>query len=312
MTENIVAITTEFKDDLVLAEHASEIRRLGKRVKEDIVEIGRHLVEAREHAGHGAWLVWIDVEFGWADQTAYRFIHLYEARQTIPEFHKLWNSDLPVSALYQLAAPNTPDEARTEVVERVEAGEQPTCAMVTEVIAKAKGKTTESADDAEIHDIDAVDEDPSIEQRRAEHAALFADHEWESADSTEVNNVKNSAVEDAESDAEFLFDVWTESTPKDQQFIRDLVLEEYFAQASGADIFARIPAAKLDEVIPAFLDKLTVEGVRTRMSEAFGQSLRRKLAAPGKAKKSARQWTKSINHRSANSTRNGRGIHSRQ
>jgi hypothetical protein len=40
--------------DPVLAKHAAEIRRLGKRIikrtKEDMAEIGRHLVEARELA----------------------------------------------------------------------------------------------------------------------------------------------------------------------------------------------------------------------------------------------------------------------
>jgi hypothetical protein len=89
--------------------------------------------------------------------------------------------------------------------------------------------------------------------------------------------------------------VWDDATPEDHQLICDLVLEEFFAQASGADIFAHIPAARLDEVIPAFLDKLTVEGMRTRMSDPFGQEARRKLAAPEKVKKSAKKWKKSIN-----------------
>ena len=83
------------------------------------------------------------------------------------------------------------------------------------------------------------------------------------------------------------------------------MLKEFFAQASGADIYASIPAARLDEVIPAFLDKLTVAGMRTRMSDSFGREARRKLAAPGKATKSAKGWKKSINL-TANSARNGR------
>ena len=129
--------------DPVLAKYAAEIRRLGKRVKEDIIAIGRYLDDAREHAGRGAWLIWLEAEFGWSDQTAYRYIHLYQGRQnseSFPEFHKLWNSDLPISALQQLAAPSTPQEARVEVAERIEAGEKVSCATVTEVIAQAKGK----------------------------------------------------------------------------------------------------------------------------------------------------------------------------
>ncbi|MFY9836678.1 MAG: DUF3102 domain-containing protein, partial [Xanthobacteraceae bacterium] len=52
--------------DPVLAEHAAEIHRVGKRFKEraieDVIEIGRHLAEAEEHVGHGnrgAYLAWI-------------------------------------------------------------------------------------------------------------------------------------------------------------------------------------------------------------------------------------------------------------
>ena len=35
--------------DPVLAKHAAEIRRLGKRLIEDAIKIGRHLAEARDH-----------------------------------------------------------------------------------------------------------------------------------------------------------------------------------------------------------------------------------------------------------------------
>ena len=109
-------------DDPVLTKYAAEIRRLGKRAKEDLIKIGRCLDQAQKHAGRGTWLAWIETEFGWSDQTAYHFIHLYQACQN-PEFQKFWNSDLPLSALYRLAAPNTPTEARQQVAERIEAGE---------------------------------------------------------------------------------------------------------------------------------------------------------------------------------------------
>ena len=159
-------------DDPILAKYAAEIRRLRKRAQEDIIEIGRYLDQAQKHASHGTWLTWIEAEFGWSDQTARRFIHVYEFSRD-SKFNNLLNSDLPLSALYQLAAPKTPEEAREAIAERVEAGEQPTCAMVTEVIAQTKARTTKPADNAEIPDVD--DEDPSITQRRAEHAVRFAE-----------------------------------------------------------------------------------------------------------------------------------------
>ena len=84
MVENISTEIAGFKDaanstaDAVLTKYAAEIRRLGKRVKEDVIEIGRILDQAQEHAGRGAWHRWVNAEFGWSDQTAYRFIHLYQ------------------------------------------------------------------------------------------------------------------------------------------------------------------------------------------------------------------------------------------
>jgi hypothetical protein len=262
-------------DDPVLTKYAAEIRRLGKRVKEDVVAIGRYLDQAQKHAGRGAWLAWIQAEFGWSDQTAYNFIHLYGAQQS-PEFQKFWNSDLPVSALYRLAAPNTPVEARQKIAQLIEAGEKPSVAEVTEVVARAKN----GAADSEPVQTNNTEGDDVEDSGTAEHRAAMA----RLADAEDTP----AAVEEET------------KTTSEEEILRDLVLEEFFAQASGADIFARLPAARLDEVIPAFLDKLTVEGMRTRMSDSFGLEARRKLAAPGKAKKSAKGCKKSINHRPAN------------
>jgi Protein of unknown function (DUF3102) len=132
--------TPDTPPNSALAEHARAIHELAKRTCRDIVDIGRHLTEARTHVGHGAWLDWINVEFGWSDQTARRFIHVYDLSQDA-KFNTLVEFELPVAALYQLAAPKTPDEARKEIAERIEAGEKPSCAMVSEVITKAKTNT---------------------------------------------------------------------------------------------------------------------------------------------------------------------------
>ena len=275
-------------DDPVLTKYATEIRRLGRRVKEDVVEIGRYLDQAQKHAGHGTWLTWIEAEFGWSDQTAYHFIHLYQACQN-PEFQKFWNSDLPLSALYRLAAPNTPTEARQQVAERIEAGE---------TLSPRRRARTQIRMTMPNHDVGIDDEDPSIAQRRREHAERFGGPEDIAAASTdEVNGAEDSSVESGGPAAELLLEDWDLATAEERQFIRDLVLEEFFAQASGADIFARIPADRLDAVCLSFLDRLTVKGMRTRMSAEFGKELRRQKFAPAERKKSARKWKKSINHR---------------
>ena len=53
--------------DPVLAAHADAIRTLAKRVVDDVIEIGRLLIECRtilrELNGHGHWYAWLKDEF---------------------------------------------------------------------------------------------------------------------------------------------------------------------------------------------------------------------------------------------------------
>jgi hypothetical protein len=195
MAENINIVAGKVKadgdssiGDPVLAKYAAEIRRLGKRVKEDVVAIGRYLDQAQKHAGRGAWLAWIQTEFGWSDQTAYNYIHLYKAQLQGDDltFQKFWNANLPLSSLYLLAKPKTPDEARKEIADRLEAGEKVTCAAVTETIARAKGATDIEGVPAEtgtpeespsLAGTRESDEDPSTAAHRARMAALAAEPE---------------------------------------------------------------------------------------------------------------------------------------
>jgi len=104
-----------------LAEHTAEIRKLGRQTVENVIEIGRRLTECKPIVGHGGWLSWLDREFRWSADTAERFIQVSALSDQIPqiaEFH------IPLSAMYLLAAPSTPPEARAEIIERAEGGEQ--------------------------------------------------------------------------------------------------------------------------------------------------------------------------------------------
>jgi len=120
-----------------LAEHAAAIRQLGKQTVENVVEIGRHLTEAKAEIKKlgGSWGGWLEAEFKWSDQQARRFMHIFERKS---ELNNLLNADLPVSALYLLAAPSTPEAARTEILERAQAGEAVPVAEVKRIVASAK------------------------------------------------------------------------------------------------------------------------------------------------------------------------------
>ena len=65
--------------DPVLAERAAEIRRRGRRVVADVIEIGRLLTECKRLLkAENTWEIWLKNEFGWARVTAWNFIKVYE------------------------------------------------------------------------------------------------------------------------------------------------------------------------------------------------------------------------------------------
>lgn len=131
-------------NDIVLAEHAAVIKALGKRVARDIVEIGYRLTLCKIGCGHGEWLPWLDHEFGWDERTAQRFMDVHAL---VGKNDKLSDLDIPVSGLYLLAAPNTPDEVIDQAVERAEQGETLSVAKVKEMIADARAVDLAAAEE---------------------------------------------------------------------------------------------------------------------------------------------------------------------
>src|SRR5262249_56178356 len=109
----------------------------GKETSENIIEIGKRLTECKKLAGRGNWLPWLDREFGWKEQTARNFMQAYELSLKSPNFGEL---DVPVSALCLLAAPSTPDAAKTEILARAKTGKSVTVAEVKRVVERHKGR----------------------------------------------------------------------------------------------------------------------------------------------------------------------------
>lgn len=138
MNELVIDAAVVSPTDVALAEHAAVIRALGKRVVGDIIEIGRRLAAAKEIAGHGGWLPWIEREFGWQERTAQRYINVYSAFGSNPS--GLTDLELPMESLYLLTAPSTPEEAREAVIERASNGEALSLKEVQGMIDAAKQK----------------------------------------------------------------------------------------------------------------------------------------------------------------------------
>ena len=103
-TDQQLTHTPAEQESQALVEHVEAIRAVGKRVLSDVVEIGRRLTECRRIVGHGKWLAWLEHEFRWSQQTAARFMQVFEFAGKVS---KLENLELPVSSLYLLTAPST-------------------------------------------------------------------------------------------------------------------------------------------------------------------------------------------------------------
>jgi DUF3102 family protein len=136
----IAAIQAKDEPTAALAEHAVAIRELGKKTVEQVIEIGRRLDECQRLLGHGKFGAWLKTEFGWSERTAQRFMSLHDLAESRSD--NLSDLNLPISALYLLSAPSTPEKARDEVFERAEAGEPMGVAEVKAAIAESKPPVT--------------------------------------------------------------------------------------------------------------------------------------------------------------------------
>lgn len=119
-----------------IAEITDEIKGLRKRACEDVITIGRLLIEAKARLEHGLWCEWLHGEFVWSRDTAENFIHVAE---TFGDGNAETFRHLDVSALYLLARPSTPQDARDTVAELIADDTSLTLSDVKRIIREAKG-----------------------------------------------------------------------------------------------------------------------------------------------------------------------------
>jgi hypothetical protein len=102
---------------IFVQDKAQSIHARLKRTAEDIIAIGQDLIEVKARLGHGQFLPWLQSEFGMSRQTSHDFMRV--AERFGDECRNFLH--LPVSILYELAAPSTPDA----VIEMVETKQIP-------------------------------------------------------------------------------------------------------------------------------------------------------------------------------------------
>lgn len=107
----------------------NEIKGLFKQTVKSVIGIGQWLLQVKERLVHGQWLSWLEAEFDWSDRTALNYMNV--ARQFKPE--SIADLNIAVNALYLLASPSTPPEAREEALARAQTGERITASAAQEL-----------------------------------------------------------------------------------------------------------------------------------------------------------------------------------
>ena len=121
-----------------IRQQTGEIRALMKRTGQDIIDLGQRLILVKEKLGHGQFRVWLAAEFDWTARTATRFMNVADNFKS----DKLSGLNFDPSALYELAAPSTPETARLEAIARAHAGEPITYSTAKAIRQKHTPKQT--------------------------------------------------------------------------------------------------------------------------------------------------------------------------
>jgi hypothetical protein len=120
---------------ILIQQRTSEIKERLRNVTQAIWEIGQKLVDVRNCLNYGQFNSWLKTEFQWSRSTAYNYINVFETFGSCSNFGQL---DIAASALYLLAAPSTPEEARKEALESARIGETVTYLKAKAIIRQYK------------------------------------------------------------------------------------------------------------------------------------------------------------------------------
>jgi hypothetical protein len=144
-----IAIVPAERFDLKLpvlsdAEFKAQVEALAQEIEHlertAIFKIALRLAKAHElflyRRDEGGFQGWVERRLGYSRSHAYRVLDVARLMQCIPGWDTF--GTLPLTAIYQIAAPSTPEAVRAEILGRVKAGESLSCTAIDETIAKAK------------------------------------------------------------------------------------------------------------------------------------------------------------------------------
>jgi hypothetical protein len=156
-----------------LPDLAREIRALIGVARDSIVEIGQKLIAAKARVEHGEWLPWLATEFGWNARTAQKYMQVAEAFAIKYEPDSFLDLTIDASALYTLASPKVPEDARDEAIKTAKAGTHVT-KRVAQGLIKAAAQAAPPADtDTDV--VDTTEDADAIDATETDDDFVFPD-----------------------------------------------------------------------------------------------------------------------------------------
>ncbi len=260
-----------------IREAAFEIRGLLKRSAQDIVTIGQKLTETKAKLKHGEFIPWIEAEFKMTDQTARNFMRVAERFSGKSKMIL----DLPPTALYELAAPSTPEPVRAQVEARVEAGEDVTAAEIRRLKAEAKAATSR----AEAAEVKSGDLATSLSLEKAELAEAFETAKAECQHAAEMKLAHLVAEHGAKlgrAQAE------NDRLKTEMQASREIAAEEAARAKAEAEAEGKKLAKLIEEQARAEADGITADA-RAKAQAALAEAEAKAAAAEKRAVRAVRE-----------------------
>ena len=169
-----------------LREIADRIRSRVRRAAEDIIAVGQDLTRVKDQLDHGQFAKWIDREFCMSERSARR----YMAVADWAESKSATVAGLPLSTLYLLASPSTPEEVAEEVVAETEAGKPPKTKEIKERVKAARVTSAGPAPAPVVDDQTGT----TLADPAPEPVAALVQPFWESPEYKQQSEFKNKCL----------------------------------------------------------------------------------------------------------------------
>jgi hypothetical protein len=116
------------------------IKKLIAKTTADLIDLGRHLIAAKQHIGHGLFIPWVEGEIGISGRTAQRYMAIAQLAEAKNDSVSL----LPPTILHRLAAPSAPLEVVDYVIGQANDGVIVQDSVVAMMIADARRSQTQA------------------------------------------------------------------------------------------------------------------------------------------------------------------------